>query len=60
MTSQDSDFWEETVNDEMDSIMENNTWVLKDLPSRCKPIGCKLIFRKKMNVDGTVNSSKPG
>ena len=41
MASQDSSFWKEAINDEMDSIMGNNMWVLVDLPSSCKPIGCK-------------------
>nr|GEU97582.1 zinc finger, CCHC-type [Tanacetum cinerariifolium] len=31
--SQDVIFWKEAINDEMDSIMGNNTWVLVDLPS---------------------------
>ncbi|GJV76649.1 zinc finger, CCHC-type containing protein [Tanacetum coccineum] len=30
--SQDVDFWKEAINDEIDSIMGNNTWVLADLP----------------------------
>nr|GEU61319.1 zinc finger, CCHC-type [Tanacetum cinerariifolium] len=33
MKSQDVAFWKEAINDEMDSIMGNNTWVLTDLPS---------------------------
>ncbi|GJY55403.1 zinc finger, CCHC-type containing protein [Tanacetum coccineum] len=32
MKSQDVAFWKEVINDEMDSIMDNNTWVLADLP----------------------------
>ncbi|GJU33224.1 hypothetical protein Tco_1176813 [Tanacetum coccineum] len=32
MKSQDVAFWKELINDEMDSIMGNNTWVLADLP----------------------------
>ncbi|GJV32237.1 zinc finger, CCHC-type containing protein [Tanacetum coccineum] len=32
MKSQDVSFWKEAINDEMDSIMGNNTWVLADLP----------------------------
>nr|GEV83510.1 zinc finger, CCHC-type [Tanacetum cinerariifolium] len=31
--SQDVAFWKEAINDEIDSIMGNNTWVLVDLPS---------------------------
>nr|GEW13621.1 zinc finger, CCHC-type [Tanacetum cinerariifolium] len=32
MKSQDVVFWKEATNDEIDSIMGNNTWVLTDLP----------------------------
>ncbi|GJU30794.1 zinc finger, CCHC-type containing protein [Tanacetum coccineum] len=32
MKSPDVPFWKEAINDEMDSIMGNNTWVLADLP----------------------------
>ncbi|GJQ99268.1 zinc finger, CCHC-type containing protein [Tanacetum coccineum] len=32
MKSQDVFFWKESINNEMDSIMGNNTWVLADLP----------------------------
>ncbi|GJR39633.1 zinc finger, CCHC-type containing protein [Tanacetum coccineum] len=32
MKSQDVAFWKEAINNEMDSIMGNNTWVLADLP----------------------------
>ncbi|GKA87920.1 zinc finger, CCHC-type containing protein, partial [Tanacetum coccineum] len=39
MKSQDVVFWKEAINDEMDSIIGNNTWVLADLPPSCKPLG---------------------
>ncbi|PWA92773.1 zinc finger, CCHC-type [Artemisia annua] len=58
MKSQDVAFWKEAINDEMDSIMGNNTWVLVDLPPGCKPLGCKWIFKKKMKVDGTIEKFK--
>ena len=41
MKSQDVAFWKEAIDDEMDSIRGNNTWVLSDLPPSSKPIGCK-------------------
>jgi len=41
MTFKDVAFWKEAVNDEMDSILSNNTWVLIDLPPGYKLIGCK-------------------
>jgi len=58
MKSQDVAFWKEAIDDEMDSIRGNNTWVLSDLPPGSKPIGCKWIFKKKMKVDGTIDKFK--
>ncbi|GJZ87405.1 zinc finger, CCHC-type containing protein, partial [Tanacetum coccineum] len=47
-----------TINDEMDSIMGNNTWVLADLPPGCKLFGCKWTFKRKLKVDGTIEKFK--
>ncbi|GJV25936.1 zinc finger, CCHC-type containing protein [Tanacetum coccineum] len=58
MQSRDSAFWKEAIDDEIGSIMENNTWVLSDLPPGCKPLGCKWIFERKMKVDGTIDKFK--
>ncbi|GJT78819.1 zinc finger, CCHC-type containing protein [Tanacetum coccineum] len=51
-------FLKEAIDDEIGSIMKNNTWVLSDLPPRCKPLGCKWIFKRKMKVDGTIDKFK--
>nr|GFA64290.1 zinc finger, CCHC-type [Tanacetum cinerariifolium] len=40
MKSRDVAFWKEAINDEMESIMGNNTWVLTNLPLD----GCEDIF----------------
>ncbi|GKE70120.1 zinc finger, CCHC-type containing protein, partial [Tanacetum coccineum] len=56
--SQDVAFWKEAINDEMDSIMGNNTWVLANLPPGCKSLGCKWIFKRKLKVDGTIEKFK--
>nr|GEW59390.1 hypothetical protein [Tanacetum cinerariifolium] len=55
MKSQDVTFWKEAINDEIDSIMRNNTWVLADLPPGCKPLGCKWIFKRKLKYHKTVD-----
>ena len=47
LSSRDSSFWKEAINDEIDSLLSNGTWVLVDLPPKCKPIGCKWVFRIK-------------
>nr|GEU71805.1 hypothetical protein [Tanacetum cinerariifolium] len=58
MKFQDIAFWKEAINDEIDSIMGNNTWVLADLTLGSKPLGCKWIFKRKLKVDGTVEKFK--
>ena len=47
MTSRDSSFWKDAINDEIDSLLSNGTWVLVDPPPNSKPIRCKWIFRRK-------------
>ncbi|GJY76293.1 zinc finger, CCHC-type containing protein [Tanacetum coccineum] len=51
-------FRKEAINDEMDSIIGNNTWLLADLPLGCKRLGCKWIFKRKLKVDGTIKIFK--
>nr|GEU38895.1 zinc finger, CCHC-type [Tanacetum cinerariifolium] len=58
MNSRDAAFWKEAIDDEIGSIMENNIWVLSDLPSGCKPLGCKWIFERKTKVDGAIDKFK--
>ncbi|RVW41670.1 Retrovirus-related Pol polyprotein from transposon TNT 1-94 [Vitis vinifera] len=58
MASRDVAFWKEAINDEMDSIMSNQTWELVDLPPRSKPIGCKWVFRRKYHTDGMIQTFK--
>ncbi|KAK4400878.1 Copia protein [Sesamum angolense] len=58
MTSRDVVVWKEAVNDEMNSLLANNTWVLTDLPPGSKAIGCKWVFRRKYNTDGSIQTFK--
>ncbi|WJZ85389.1 hypothetical protein VitviT2T_004929 [Vitis vinifera] len=58
MASRDTAFWKEAINDEMDSIMSNQTWELVDLPPGSKPIGCKWVFRRKYHTDGMIQTFK--
>ncbi|GJS35540.1 zinc finger, CCHC-type containing protein [Tanacetum coccineum] len=58
MKSHDSSFWKEAVNDEMDSIIGNNTWILVDLPPGSKAIKSKWIFKRKLRIDGSIEKFK--
>ncbi|KAK3043656.1 hypothetical protein RJ639_000072 [Escallonia herrerae] len=43
MSSPEAPHWKEVVNSEIESIMQNHTWELVDLPPGNKPLGCKWI-----------------
>ncbi|KAK3040689.1 hypothetical protein RJ639_028385 [Escallonia herrerae] len=58
MSSPEAPHWKEAVNSEIESIMQNHTWELVDLPPRNKPLGCKLIFKRKMKADGVIEKYK--
>ena len=42
-----SSHWIEAMHDEMESMHQNDVWDLVELPSGCKPIGCKWGFKTK-------------
>jgi len=44
MSFRDVAFRKEAVNDEMNSILSDNSMVLIDLSPDSKPIGCKWVF----------------
>ncbi|GKB74780.1 retrovirus-related pol polyprotein from transposon TNT 1-94, partial [Tanacetum coccineum] len=50
--------WKEAINDEMDSILKNQTWELAELPMGVRPIGSKWVFKKKLNLDGSISAFK--
>ncbi|KAK4385597.1 Retrovirus-related Pol polyprotein from transposon TNT 1-94 [Sesamum angolense] len=58
VTSVDSSFWKEAIKNELDSIMENHTWDLVDLPRGSKPIKCKWVFKKKIRPGGSIDKFK--
>ena len=41
MRSIDASFWKEAISNEMNSLKENKTWFLTDIPPGCKSTGCK-------------------
>ena len=50
--------WRDACKEEIKSIEKNNTWTLVDLPSTCKAIGLKWVFKVKKNADGSINKYK--
>jgi hypothetical protein len=58
MSSTKSPLWKEAIRSEIDSILQNHTWELVDLPPRTKPLNSKWIFKRKLKADGTIDKYK--
>ena len=54
ISSSDTLLWKEAIKTELDSILNNQTWELVDLPSGEKPIGYKWIVKRKYLPDGSI------
>ncbi|XP_077228272.1 uncharacterized protein LOC143861226 [Tasmannia lanceolata] len=54
----DTVFWKEAIKSELDSIIENHTWELVDLPPGTKALDSKWIFKKKLRPDRTIDKFK--
>ena len=58
VNSTESLMWKEAIKSEIDSILHNHTWDLVNLPSGCKPLSSKWIFKRKRKVDGSIDKYK--
>ncbi|KAL0439412.1 UNVERIFIED_CONTAM: hypothetical protein Slati_2424200 [Sesamum latifolium] len=58
MSDIDSDKWLETMKSEMDSMGTNQVWTLVDPPKDARPVGCKWVYKSKLEADGEVTAFK--
>ena len=58
VSSPDAPYWKEVINSEIESIMQNHTWELVDLPYGCQNLRCKWIFNRKIKADGSIEKYK--
>eukprot|EP00253_Pinus_taeda_P002810 PITA_02810 len=50
--------WRAAMNEEIESILRIDTWDLVQMPNNKTPIGCKWLFKPKMNADGSIEKLK--
>ncbi|XP_071694865.1 uncharacterized mitochondrial protein AtMg00820-like [Rutidosis leptorrhynchoides] len=50
--------WIEAMNNKIEALHRNNTWVVSDLPVGRKAIGCKWIYRIKYKSSGEIERYK--
>ena len=58
LTTEHAKQWKAAADSEYESLMKNETWKLVELPTGCKPIGCKWVFKVKYDSDGKVERFK--
>lgn len=58
MKSEDVQKWRTAMDKEMQSLKKNDVWDLVKLPPGRKTIGCKWVYKVKMNADGTPEKYK--
>ncbi|GKC00483.1 retrotransposon protein, putative, ty1-copia subclass, partial [Tanacetum coccineum] len=46
--------WLDAMNVEMQSMKDNDVWVLVELPPNARTIGSKWLFKKKTDMDGAI------
>lgn len=51
----DANLWKSAMQREYDSLLENKTWCLEDLPKNKKLINCKWVFKVKSDCDNNVH-----
>ena len=58
LSREDGTQWRKAMDEEMDSLRKNGTWILESLPPNRKTISAKWIFKSKLNADGSLNRYK--
>ena len=54
MSGSDSKLWYDAMKDEVNSMPNNQVWDLVELPKGIKAIGCKWVFKTKIDFLGNI------
>ena len=50
--------WKEAISEELKALEDNETWDIVPLPQHIKPIGCRYVFKTKLNSQGEIDKHK--
>ena len=51
----DASLWQQAITSELNSLKDNDMWtIIHQIPDGCQPIGCKWVFKRKLNSDGSI------
>lgn len=54
LSSTDAEEWKKAMDEEYNSLMENETWKLVDLPAGKRALPCKWVFKTKTDQQGNI------
>ncbi|KAG7597976.1 Retrotransposon Copia-like N-terminal [Arabidopsis suecica] len=52
------DEWVKAMNEELIALESTHTWSIVSLPQNKRPIGCKWVYKTKLNADGSLERYK--
>lgn len=58
METDDAEKWKEAINDELNSLKVNNTWILVDRPKNTNIVTNRWIFKRKLKANGEIDCYK--
>lgn len=58
LASEDAPFWRGAMDEEMESLLANNTFVLSKAPDGVKPLGLKWVYKIKRDTAGNIERYK--
>jgi hypothetical protein len=58
LASQDADLWRAAMDDEMASLLQNDTWELSEPPPGTKPLNLKWVYKVKRDTAGNIERYK--
>ena len=54
----ENESWRRAMDEEMQALVDNDTWILVPKKEEVKPIGCKWVYKVKYSADGSIARHK--
>lgn len=58
LVSEEAQMWRKAMDEEYAALQKNETYEISELPKGRRAIGCKWVFKVKLNADGSVDKYK--
>ena len=58
LSCEEAELWQQAMDDEMASLLANDTWILERPPPGVKPIPVKWVYKVKRDATGRVERYK--